>query len=286
MSTSTPDKPNPLPKWLRLRITASILMAGSRRRGPGNVIILPFNKVAKLNVSAGEIAAMEFVRANTTIPIPRILENHDRQPDGTAHIVMTHVPGRDLEDAMADMTTEQVSAVVKELADYLAQLRRLDKDAGEKPPILGGVGGITGHDCSLGWRPWGPFGTVAEFHTYLRFGGGLEDWRDKTEVWAVHSKQEQEGGHYRVKFTHADIAPRNIRVGKDGKITGIIDWEFAGWYPEYWEYVKMAYGGALQRPAWKKWSDALEAEQGIKKYKDELKGMEAIWLRAGPFPYD
>jgi hypothetical protein len=22
------------------------------------------------------------------------------------------------------------------------------------------------------------------------------------------------------------------------KVTGIIDWELGGWYPEYWEYVK------------------------------------------------
>lgn len=30
----------------------------------------------------------------------------------------------------------------------------------------------------------------------------------------------------------------NILV-EGGRITGIIDWEYAGWYPEYWEYVKM-----------------------------------------------
>ncbi|SPO01160.1 uncharacterized protein DNG_03907 [Cephalotrichum gorgonifer] len=43
-------------------------------------------------------------------------------------------------------------------------------------------------------------------------------------------------GH-RVVFTHADLAPRNIIV-RDGKIVGLLDWEDAGWYPEYWEYVK------------------------------------------------
>jgi hypothetical protein len=26
---------------------------------------------------------------------------------------------------------------------------------------------------------------------------------------------------------------------KAGKITEIIDWEFGGWYPEYWEYTGM-----------------------------------------------
>lgn len=63
-------KPKPLPKWLRLRIKASTLFSRSRRLGTGNVIVLPFNKIAKLDVPANEIAAMRFVRANTTIPVP------------------------------------------------------------------------------------------------------------------------------------------------------------------------------------------------------------------------
>ncbi|KAM7201115.1 Protein kinase-like domain containing protein [Rhypophila sp. PSN 637] len=285
--TPNKDKPRPLPTWLRLRMAASTLMSPSHRRGAGNVIVLPFNtRVVKLDVRPNEIAAMEFVRANTTIPIPKVLEIHDRQPDGTAHIVMSHIPGRDLEQVMVDMSSEQVAGVVKELAGYLSQLRQLGKDVvnGEKrDSIIGGVGGIPGHDIRLGLnRPWGPFQTITEFHRYLRFNEPLQHWTND-DVKAVHSKPE---GHYKIRFTHADIAPRNIRVGKDGKIAGIIDWEFAGWYPEYWEYVKMAYAGALQRPGWKMWSDAIEAEEGITKYKDELKADEAIQLRAGPFPYD
>ncbi|KAJ5229572.1 hypothetical protein N7489_010280 [Penicillium chrysogenum] len=33
--------------------------------------------------------------------------------------------------------------------------------------------------------------------------------------------------------THADIAPRNILVDEQNNVTGVIDWEYAGWYPEY-----------------------------------------------------
>jgi hypothetical protein len=25
---------------------------------------------------------------------------------------------------------------------------------------------------------------------------------------------------------------------RNGKIVGIVDWQFAEWYPEYWEYTK------------------------------------------------
>lgn len=37
---------------------------------------------------------------------------------------------------------------------------------------------------------------------------------------------------------------------KDGKITGLIDWELAGWYPEPWDYVKFCYLSAEHRD-WK-----------------------------------
>lgn len=41
---------------------------------------------------------------------------------------------------------------------------------------------------------------------------------------------------YSIKFTHGDLAFHKI-LYLDGKITGIIDWESAGWFPDYWEYA-------------------------------------------------
>lgn len=48
-------------------------------------------------------------------------------------------------------------------------------------------------------------------------------------------------------FTHCDLVRQNIIVqehtGTEGhpdrqfKVTGLIDWEYAGWYPRYWEYA-------------------------------------------------
>lgn len=46
--------------------------------------------------------------------------------------------------------------------------------------------------------------------------------------------------HHNIVFTHGDLRPRNI-MAKDGNITGIIDWELSGWYPEYWEFAKALY---------------------------------------------
>jgi thiamine kinase-like enzyme len=49
---------------------------------------------------------------------------------------------------------------------------------------------------------------------------------------------------HEIVLTHADLSPRNIIV-KGDKVVGILDWEMAGFYPEYWKYVK-----AMYHPDW------------------------------------
>ncbi|ODM14893.1 hypothetical protein SI65_09645 [Aspergillus cristatus] len=46
-----------------------------------------------------------------------------------------------------------------------------------------------------------------------------------------------------IVFTHNDILPPNILIsnGPNPKVTAIIDWAQAGWYPAYWEYCKARY---------------------------------------------
>jgi len=39
-------------------------------------------------------------------------------------------------------------------------------------------------------------------------------------------------------FTHGDISPNNIRLGKDGALW-LLDWESAGAYPQWFEYANM-----------------------------------------------
>ncbi len=46
--------------------------------------------------------------------------------------------------------------------------------------------------------------------------------------------QLQDKRQYETKLTHGDFNSLNILV-EDDNIVGIIDWEMAGWYPDYWE---------------------------------------------------
>lgn len=43
-----------------------------------------------------------------------------------------------------------------------------------------------------------------------------------------------------IVFTHNDFLPPNIMIsaGPNPKVTALLDWTQAGWYPAYWEYCK------------------------------------------------
>jgi thiamine kinase-like enzyme len=47
-----------------------------------------------------------------------------------------------------------------------------------------------------------------------------------------------------IYFSHGDLTLENIMIaGPPGAqtVVGIVDWEQAGWFPEYWEFCKMCY---------------------------------------------
>lgn len=46
----------------------------------------------------------------------------------------------------------------------------------------------------------------------------------------------QNSRSYGTNFTHGDLSLRHVYY-LNGRITGIIDWESAGWFPDYWEYA-------------------------------------------------
>ncbi|PBL01856.1 hypothetical protein ARMGADRAFT_913445 [Armillaria gallica] len=43
--------------------------------------------------------------------------------------------------------------------------------------------------------------------------------------------------YHRVCFSHSNLTRENILVTGDGRLAAIIDWEAAGWYPDYWDYA-------------------------------------------------
>ncbi|KAM7214543.1 Protein kinase-like domain containing protein [Rhypophila decipiens] len=292
--------PHDLPLNLRLRIQASkyISLDSQKNRSSDTIIPLGKTQILKLNTRRNELEAMEFVRANTSIPVPRVYEVYDfpssspsssskakkdkQEVGDNIHLLMERLPN--VPETWTSMTPEQVRSFGVQLADYLTQLRSLSPPQAptSSSPLICSVTGGPVYDHRAGHTPFGPFPSISKFHAYLRLGCQPQEWTLDPIVTHIHSDSTSQ--RYSVKFTHADLNPSNICVSPTGQITGMIDWEFSGFYPEYWEYTKMYF--AEGSPAYGRFFEAVHGEDKIAKYEDELKAERNIWRGISPWRYD
>lgn len=122
---------------------------------------------------------------------------------------------------------------------------------------------------------FGPFDTIQDFHHCLRDGLIIPQIKDENyrAEWGKRIAKQDSDWPAPV-FTRGDLNPSNILVHK-GKMSGIIDWEFVGWYPRYWEYTSAWYGNRLRTD----WQDLLD--KVLTPFPEELE-MEVIrqkWCR-------
>lgn len=154
---------------------------------------------------------------------------------------MDLVKGVELKSEWPKMSETTRRRVIDQLKEYVTELRSL------KTPTEGIIASVTGgplRDISrVGSNRFGPFNNQNNFHQFLRTGVSLDKFNPRGGGhWIITAHRQQ----YAIKFTHGDLTPRNIMVKKDGTITAIVDWDSAGWFPEYWEYTKAKF--ALHAP--------------------------------------
>lgn len=203
-----------------------------------------------------EIEAIAFVRSHMTIPLPEIL---DYQVDSNnSWFLMKRLRGTTLGSAWPNMNDHARQNTLSQLTSYLCQLRDLH------PSIHGQIGSCSGesaydHRLNNGF-PIGPFHSVSEFHDFLV---SPVKRCPRPELYLKYRKQFSDD--FAIHFAHADFSYDNILVDeKTGDITGIIDWEMAGFWPEWWEYRKALFGSGCQR--W--WLDIVD--QVMPSYQKEF----------------
>jgi aminoglycoside phosphotransferase (APT) family kinase protein len=177
---------------------------------------------------------MEFVREHTTIPVPKVYSAVKHK--GHVYILMERIDGTMAGQKWNLRTEESKKKIFEQLSGMIEQLRKL-------PPPDGfvGVANVDGgaiYDSRLPKQlEWGPFDSISKFHSAL-----LDDI-DFTATSASAFPDLQELVEFyndqpwpKPVFTHGDLSSLNI-LCKEDRVVGIIDWETAGWYPDYWEYV-------------------------------------------------
>jgi thiamine kinase-like enzyme len=181
---------------------------------------------------------------------------------------MDYIDGSEI--TQKSLPAEQLEGVLEELKGYIAQMRALNPT---RPGRVEAADGSGIFDVRLRGDPYPALESIERFHELLGHAFVLAADRHR-RAWPQFL--EMGNRRYCTKFTHSDIAPRNILV-KNGKIAAIIDWETAGWYPEYWEYIRWE---ASNYRSSRRWLDV--RDEILERYPDEFRVdnyLEGIFTR-------
>ncbi|BDD63618.1 hypothetical protein MPDQ_004267 [Monascus purpureus] len=195
------------------------------------------------SVTIHEAKNMIYVAKNTSVPVPTVFAcytygpiDRDVEDYGSlfdTYIFMSFIDGQTLDTVWDSCSEHTKAAIAAQLKSYMEEIRNIGDGS-----YIGSVdhGPVTDQILS-NHHTKGPFLSEEEFNKAII--DAYEANFPKRHIRALLSGMLFQNKH-RIVFTHGDFRPRNIMV-KDGKVTGIIDWELSGWYPEYWEFVKSLY---------------------------------------------
>ncbi|KAF2737068.1 APH-domain-containing protein [Polyplosphaeria fusca] len=247
--------------------------------GSDRVHRLPFNLYLRVASSdwapkhQAEAQSLRLIEKYTHVPAPRAVDA--TQYSDSSFLLMSGIPGEIVGRMISTMIDEQLHSVARDLKKYIAELRqipqqhRLGRSGFQICNALGG--GI------LDWRIGESKRRELRFLDETQFNECLTDDLPLDED-ARKLVSKSHGVKHDIVFTHADLNLRNILVDENGKISGIVDWEYAGWYPEYWEYTK-AHFSARHNVRW----TADVFDQDFLEYRDELRAEDMLTTMAPPW---
>lgn len=231
-----------------------------------NIRQLPFGLLIKSTdrASIGEYAAMKMARA-AGMPVPRVFTcgEHPNDPyNRNITILMTRLPGYDLFNSDETLDVENEEPWLFELKACIDAMRQW------KSPYLQRVCSALGtsiRSTRVPGHAMGPFRTEEEMHDFLISAESAYGFRSTNEYEEAKAKaNEIRQIAHRITFTHGDLKAHNILIDKDGHLSGFLDWESAGWLPEYWDFTTaMRFG----KNAW--WYQVAEW-MGGRQYAKEL----------------
>ncbi|KAI1362411.1 kinase-like domain-containing protein [Xylaria arbuscula] len=209
-----------------------------------------------LRVSFSEVDALE-AAGQAGIPCPKPHGSAQKLDDQRNSFKMSFVPGERLDKVWCSMSAEEKSSIALQLRGIIDQIRALEPP----PDLVGGCGRtnfrhLRAYDFSESQYS---FKDEAGFNEWL-----INDLFERTPMLIREALRSCMRTDHRIVLTHGDLAQHNILV-QNGKITGLIDWEFAGWLPEYWEYVNFMKRAPVNRD-WRDYATTIFSQR----YDSEL----------------
>jgi hypothetical protein len=157
---------------------------------------------------------------------------------GISFIFMTYMRSAPLGEVWHTLDSSQKADLSNQLNTILTDLRTLPYTEGTP---LGGVAGEGCKDLRRHVRmSETPIIGLEDFETFL-FSSPHPGGNVFVKFLRRLSSSFTNGSGPRIVFTHGDIRPDNLMVMlADNKyiISGILDWEYSGFYPDYYESVR------------------------------------------------
>ncbi len=157
------------------------------------------------------------------LPVPRILGYSDKGAENLPTILMTKVPGQPLSDVYDSYSEEELNVIMAEVG---ACLDRMHAFASPHGAAICGLKGDYIENSMLPLCKYARTENPVEFHKSINLWHANPKTKNFDHL--VGLAKQLEGKDCQVVFGHGDLSPWNIMV-KDGHLTGIIDWEYAGW---------------------------------------------------------
>ncbi|KAI0139091.1 kinase-like protein [Hypoxylon sp. NC0597] len=264
-----------IPPVFRIMVYRGLASMGERIYGRSNsfkVQRLPFGMYLKTSPNmwntslSNEYETLDLLRRRTDVPVPKPLEIVSDAND--TYLVASRLPGQLVGYRIDFLSDQKLHDLVRDLQNCLKTMRSLQRDLHLQDTISNTTGkaiydgriiAAVEYDESRG-DFIGPFSTEDEFNQILR---------------SPHIPDVVHRSGHKIVFTHGDINMRNILVDKNGRLSGIVDWETAGWYPDYWEYTKARYVTKLK---WCWLRDVIDATfRDLGDFSDDLDVERKLW---------
>ncbi|CAG9986377.1 unnamed protein product [Clonostachys byssicola] len=179
-----------------------------------------------------ESANIRFVKAKVpSLPVPDIIYEEIDPGFNRSFLVTTRITGRTLEERWPNLGPHKRELLASDVASYI---NRLAKNTSSSFKTISGCGVFEPRllpKPNEEHRPWlprllGPFKGECDMRNYMM---------------TISNEFPPEIGH-EFRFYHAELGPKNIILANNDAVAGIINWEFAAYYPSLWLITKPLLG--------------------------------------------
>lgn len=181
-----------------------------------------------------EPVLLDYIARHTGVPAPRPLGLVTFGK--TSYMFTTFVRGHTLERCWPSLTQGQKGSIRSQLHQIMSDLRRHPRAPSSPLGTLSSLHVCKDYRINVSISPPNLL-SVSDFHDWI-----VSTVYPKTSPCYRRWFRARMRDDYRVVLTHGDFHPRNIMLetlpSGEARVTGIIDWEMGGWYPEYWEMYK------------------------------------------------